>query len=374
MAIVAFAGGETGVLGDEVNNSGTTSVVTSPVKSGTYAYRSNPTTTAAGNLGLQGYQADGTMNNAAYSAATAYHNAWFYVATLPAANDEPIFRARSGTTQKLELRINSSGNLVAYDRTGTLIATGSTALSLNTWYNIGIKVGTGASASYEVQIDGVSELSSATVDLATGNNNNVQWGKANNRNGQTVDFYFDALVTDDAQFNNGLVAKLSQPTANGAVMQWTAGTGASDYTQVIPIPRTNATYVTSTGSAGDVARFTTQSLSTLGISGQTIKAVAFIAFMRENSATTSDSKLRVVSGATTTDTTGNDGGTGVTTYGNILNTDPNTGSAWTETNFNAVEYGAIESNAVATRCIWTGAYILYVPSSGVPFRPWMQEE
>ena len=161
MAIIGLCGFETGDTVQAIGVAGTHDVQGTVKRTGAYALRCNPTTTGVGYVGLGGYN----PKPAAYNAATAYYPFLFRYATKPASNSEPLFTAASTTgANKFHIRINSAGNLSAHNRFGTLMATGSTVLAVDTWYRIDAKVGTGASAAWEVRIDGVSEIS-GTGDL-----------------------------------------------------------------------------------------------------------------------------------------------------------------------------------------------------------------
>lgn len=182
---------------EATSTAGTFSYVTSPALGAGASLRTNPTTTNVGN-GLYGKFGTTGLVNAAIDIATAYYEFPFQIATAPSADDEPIFQvADSGVAQKFELRLNSDRKLVSYNAAGTLLATGATVLALNTRYWIGIRVGTGATSVYEVQIDGVQEL---TDTVANGTNNNAffRLGKWVDRNGETVDFYYGHCVVNDS--------------------------------------------------------------------------------------------------------------------------------------------------------------------------------
>src|SRR5215467_6849069 len=107
---------ETGDFGETLNNkTGTMSVQTGTVISGTYSLQSNPTTTAVGWVGI------GTNNSAGastgFSLATAFYRFDFLYLTKPAANDEDICTpASSGSVVKIYVRLTSTGVLKVYDQ------------------------------------------------------------------------------------------------------------------------------------------------------------------------------------------------------------------------------------------------------------------
>jgi hypothetical protein len=270
----------------------------------------------------------------------------------------------TGLSQKGQLRINSSGNLIVRNSAGTDLATGTTALATNTWYRIEVYVGTGTSANYEVKIDGVSELTGTGNFTTSGTGGDTQIGITNALTNGGVDFFFDNIVFDNAAFPGAAVVKNRKPTANGSTMQWTAGTGSSDYTQVDEIPVSAADYVQSAASVNQVALFTLETTTDLSISG-TIAAVKSWGKLRENATGTSSNRIRTRESATNVDTsTRNHGTTGAFSF-QVLTTKPS-GGAWTTSALDGTEVGSIENNAIAMRGEAFGQMVLYEPASATP--------
>ena len=359
-ARIALNGMESGSENPEfVTKSGTLSVVTTPKRSGGYALRVNPTTTSVGWARMGGHDATGQKGD--YSAATAYFRWYWQYATLPASGSEPIFQAQqAGGPTKFTLRITSAGNLAAYDSAGTLQATGSTALSASTWYRIECKVATGASAAWEVLIDGVTEIS-GTANVGTGNNGRSAFGKVADVSGQSVDFYYDDISIDDAAYPGaGAILRLV-PTANGSTMQWTAGTGSSNYLEVDDVPFAEASYIKNVAT-NDVALFALTDTGTAGITG-TINAVRPLIYPRLDSTGTNATKLRLKSGATTDDLSTVATTTGGIYLSKVYATDPNTGAAWTLAAVDALEVGAVETTAVLSRLMDVHVYVEYTEAA-----------
>src|SRR5712692_8346511 len=126
MAVVALLGAE---LGSFEGNQGTGSIVTSPVRSGNYSYRINPTTT-----GFGWFEPVNNSDSALVTGGKWFIAFAFRIATLPASSDEIIFT--DATTY--ELRVTSAGILKLYGTVAspTLKATGTFVIALNTWYVI----------------------------------------------------------------------------------------------------------------------------------------------------------------------------------------------------------------------------------------------
>lgn len=364
MATLNLTGFEAGDTTELQSLTGTASVQSTTKRTGTYALRCNPTTTAAGWVLFRGWAGNATI--VAYNVATVWHRFYFRVGTLPGANSEPIFQARTSTgVTKAEVRITSTGHLQIYNTSiAQLGSDGGTALSTNTWYRIEVKVGTGASASYEVRIDGTTELS-GTGDLNATNNGECAFGKISNRNGQTVDFYYDDILISDSDWPGAGACLALKPTANGSTMQWTAGTGSSDFNEVDEIPTDDTSYVQS-GGAGQIALFAMQDTGTVGISGS-VNCLLNFARTRENATSSTSNFLRLKSGATDSESSpGLNGSTTVVSRGKVYDVDPNTSAAWTLSNIDAIECGSREANASAVRLTTVLAFVDFLAAGGSP--------
>lgn len=343
-----FVGAETGTLGDELSTAaGISSVSSSTVKTGGYSYRTNPGVGGSGLISVRCNQTAGA--GAACSVPTSYLKWDFYAATLPNATQgsTEILRVLNGSSaRKTDVKISNSGNLILLDQAGATLCTGSTALSTSTWYRIEYKVPTGASAAYELKINGSSECS-GTGDFTASNANDYRYGVINNLANGGVDFFYDNIVHDDSAFPGALFAHRLAPDGDGSTAQWTSGTGASDYTTVDEVPLNDADYQKSNGSAGQVTLVTVASSASAGISG-TVSAVTVWARRWEDSSTTSSNVIRIrYSGSNSDSATRNL----TASAGNFLwlqTTKPG-GGAWDTTALDGAEIGLLENNAVAIR-------------------------
>lgn len=358
-ARINIIGFESGSLDPEPwTYSGTLSISSTTVRTGGYSLRVNPTTTATGLYRIGCFTSAGGRDTAC-SVATLYTRFYFRYATKPASGSEILYQARtSADGVKFSLRLNSSGNLAAYDSAGTLLATGSTVLAQDTWYRIEPRVETGASVGWEVKVNGTSEISGTGSNLGTSNNGRLFLGKTTDVSGQSIDFFYDDFSLDDAEYpGEGKIVRLV-PNANGSTMAWTTGTGSSNYLEVDDVPMGTASYVKNTGAANEVALFDLTDSATAGISG-TIHAIRPEIQARLDAAGTSAFALRTRSGTTNTDlatvalTTG--GAYISTTYA----TDPDTTGAWSTAAIDALEVGGIETAAVSTRLQDVHVYVEY---------------
>ncbi len=358
MAVVAFSGFETGDAVEAAALAGTASVQSSIVRSGGYALRINPATTATGSYLLRGVGATGA--SAEMSLTNAYVTAWLYIATLPAADSEEILRVAAGGALKAALRIASDGTLSLYDQSGGgLVAAGATVLSTGRWYEIRLLVGTesgfGASdAPYSLAIDGAAEFSGSNGSLAEGVGTRVYAGKVTNRNGQSIDVYWDDLVVDDAAFcANPRVVRLDVDGAGN----YTAWTGTS--ADIDDVPHDSDTTYLASSTSGQAE---TGALETLGNAGgqHAVKSVKAIAIVRDEGGSSS-LKLRLRSGSTDSDTTAADPGSTYVARCAYHATDPATGATWATDALIGVEVGVVNNANVAVRCTAACAMVLFVP-------------
>jgi hypothetical protein len=357
MTLLNIVGFETGTLDTNIETNtvvGGMAVQSSVVRTGSYALRANFTTTAAGYVDIRKHNTTGILN---IGLSRCYYRFYFRADTLPSSNNEEIAAILSSTAYKLTLRITSAGKLQVYNRSHSQMGSdGSTTLSTGTWYRIDIDCDTGASAAYEVRINGVVEFS-GTGDLHTVVNDRIALGKVTNRNGNTVDFFYDDVAIDDTGYPPvGAVAMLV-PDGDGTYTTWTVGAGGGDdWTNVDEVTYDgDTTYLLSTTSVGDASTVTLESSASKSISG-TIDGVKALVIVKRN---TSNSKIqaRIRSGSTDSDTANITIGSTYSAIGYILETDPDTAAAWTVGGINGVEIGAEERSAsVSTRM--TAAYLM----------------
>lgn len=357
MTVLAFLGFECGANGPANNAFGTFSYQTSIVRKGTYAGRCNPVGAASGGWTIGTVDAAGAFTNPGFSSTTMYTSFYFYPAAWQ-ASAEHMHTINTAAGIALSLRINSVGKLILHDSNGTQVATGTTVLTLNTWYKIEMKANVGSAKAYEVRINGVSEIS-GTCDQSTTAFTKIFLGKSANLGSSSVDWYYDDFIVDDAGYPADGEVKLLAPNANGSTQQWTSGTNASDYNEVKEVPADGGTTYVKCGTGGSqVALF---KVATLGAG--TINAVMTSILVREDTAVTSSNHHRVRSGGNNFDTSAVNQSTSYDSVGKFMVTDPNTSAAWTTAGVNAIEIGSIEDNAVAMRMDAARVEVHYAPSA-----------
>jgi hypothetical protein len=354
-SVLNFTGFETGNAAELSALTGTASINSLTKRTGGYGLLVNPTTTGIGYARITQHSAAGNFTN--FDNADLYARFYFYGATLPSSDSEEFFCFTNAGTYKLSGRVHSDGSVSLWDTSGSqLAATAAGKITAGPWYRIEVRCGTGDSASYELKIDGISELS-GTGDLFTSNSQYVRLGKFTNRNSQTVGFYYDDVAISDSAYPGAGQVEMMLPDGAG---NYTAFTGT--YTDVDDVPHDSDTSYLTSATSGDAETVALESAATAGISG-TINIVKAVAIVRDEGGS-SAIQLRLRSGTTDTDTTNNDPGSTYAARCRIFETDPADSSAWTTAKLDALEVG-IENNAnVAIRC--TASYVMvdFTPAGG----------
>ncbi len=252
-----------------------------------------------------------------------------------------FLRFQEGTTVHVDVRFNSSGNLVVTNGSGTVLATSSRVFSPSVWYHIEAKVKVHSSTgTYEIRIDGV-----AISDL-TGSG-------ANTRNGGTgvitridsayvgPNFYIDDYLILDTTgaLNNDFPGdnKITTifPVGAGAHTDFAPSTG-SNWQNVDDNPEDADTTYNESNTPGDIDTFNmtnvTDASSILGV-GHTIMHRKTDAGVRQIAAVLRDSANADHVGTTITESTSYAGSE------EFYEIDPNTSSPWAQSNLNASEFG-----------------------------------
>lgn len=286
MAYLNICGAETGDGAETYNGSLAAGVTVTGTnkRTGSYCYRTNATGSGVAAQPFRGLSSTGVAAN--WAAATVYSTLHLRVETLPSADEEEcyaIFSDDTGADFSVTLRLTSAGIVKLYkgDLFGTqsLVATGTTSLSTGSYYRIDFKMGTGGSAAYELKINGAAEFSGTTALSTATTWLYCQIGKTINRNGRSVDYYWDDLAwRDDDWVGAGEVRAIRPNGAGTESTGWASGTG-STYAEVDEVtPDGDSTYLKSI-AAGDVRNFTLEDSSTAGITG-TVGVVKFCAITR----------------------------------------------------------------------------------------------
>ncbi len=234
-----------------------------------------------------------------------------------------------------EIRAHLLGNTTADTTTAAGVRSGTEFIYIEVKLTIDDTTG-----SYEVKIDGAVALSNSGVDTDNGSDGS----------GVRIEFYTDTpdLIFDDIYIcdntgpqNNDFLGDCSvvalDPTSD-VTTEW-GTTSSPHYSEIDENPSDKDTTYIETGSPTAVDLFGFQNVTSL------LGAIYGIQVCVEISDSSDPVDLRIVSGATTSDEEGVDNTVvydpSFITYTRIVELDPNTSSAWTLSNVNAAQFGAI---------------------------------
>jgi len=257
-----------------------------------------------------------------------------------------IMSFKDAGTVQVDFRVTSTG-AIQITRNGTQLGSLSTNLLTNGsgWhyfeFDATINPSTG---SAQVWVDNVSWLSvSGQNTRATSNSfaGTVRFYAGNS--GQAASQWKDIYILDPS---SGLYsARLGDseavcvyPNAAGANQQWTNTGGASQTASVQDgrsgsgtRPDGDTSYI-SDSTSGHISDFAHDTLS-----AGTIWAVIHDSYVRSDAGTASFNQVAISGG--TTRTTAQSTGASYSYFSDVMETDPNTSSAWTLANFNAATFG-----------------------------------
>jgi hypothetical protein len=315
---------------------GTPTATTSDKHHGDACWEVNPLTTGTEYIGLgQWLPGDQGLTS---EAKVATGSCQFKSVTEPSSNSEPIITmALTGTTTDPEIRIGSDRKISLYKGT-TLVEQGTTVLTDETWYRISFFVQTqgnsGTAASYDVSIDGVSELSGTADWGGTGYFSGVYFGKFTNRNSQGYTARFDDIIIADEYVPPDGVVSVMQPNADGSFINWTASAG-NRWECVVEIPYNTTDYIYTTSDTYNQVAL--ESASNAGVSG-TIYAVQSVAMMAEASGSAATARVGVKTASLNWDPDGAaDLSTTYAPLGWVLELNPHNDTAFTTTDLDSIE-------------------------------------
>jgi hypothetical protein len=185
------SGGFCGLI-PQVSGTGTATISTSRVHTGTHSAKLHVTTDSGSlaNLSTPAF-ASGTK--------TSYADGWFNITVAGVSgNDVPYFRFFSGSTRVADIyRYNSNGQLwlrvTAPDGTFVYTKLIASSITLTAWHHVSMRVTANGSAStIQVWFDGVQRYSSTSVKMLGSSLSKVQLGAEHNR--QKGDEFIDDIV------------------------------------------------------------------------------------------------------------------------------------------------------------------------------------
>ncbi len=263
----------------------------------------------------------------------------FACGNIAAQLSAPVMALRTAAgALVVQIGFNSSQQIVVYNGSNSVIATGTTVLPSATYQYIELKAFVnGASGTIEVHLNGVVEIASTTVNIGSTNMGQILFGPQGGVGNQGA--FDDVYVNDTSGGHNdsflGDVRITTEwPTSDGAHTDWTPSSGTAHWSLVDETTPNSDTDYVSSGTIGNI--------DTYGIGvvdgGATVYAVQVNLFARKD-----DSSARQVAPVIRQSATDYVG----TTYtlgssyaydSQIYDKDP-TGTAWTPTTINADQFG-----------------------------------
>lgn len=269
-----------------------------------------------------------------------------YQSQMTPSGNAVIFGFTEGGTTHVDVRINSSGILFV-TRNGTTVATGTTPLTPGVWYqlNAHIKVHD-TTGEVHITLEGASEISATGLDTRNGGTGVCDGYFIRGTSTPNHRSYFDDIHIWSGNDDHGLTRVLGRvavadSVAAGTYDDWTTESG-SDHGAMVDDnpPDGDTTYVQSdTGGNRDSYR-----LQPLGISpSATVYALVVGAIARKL-----DIGPRVLAMFVRTGAADFDGGDKNPSYDyqqmvEVYEANPDTTSAWTTAEIDAVEVGILDN-------------------------------
>lgn len=252
-----------------------------------------------------------------------------------------------GTTTQVDLRVNASGQLVA-TRNGTTLGTSTNALTLGQgWFYLEVRAKIDPTVGQvEVWVNNAQWLSLTgqnTRNTANTQTNRVRWGGgiSNASNAFWKDMYtLDTGTGANTTRLGDVTVPVIYASGAGTNQQW-SNTGGASQTASVQDGRSHSgtwpdgdTSYISDSVSGHISDFAHDALSVSG----SIFAVKRMSYVRSDAGAANVQQVTLSSGTTHTSASRSVGAT----YGyitEILETDPHTSAAWTQTNFNSATFG-----------------------------------
>ena len=267
----------------------------------------------------------------------------FYMAFLyrpKHANANPILHFRNSTTIVGSLRRNTGSTFLEARRGttgGTLLATGTTGMVVNTSYLIEIYFKPHSTTGvFQVKVNGVAfdiNFSGQTTDSPT-SIDNIRFGG----DGTLYQAYFvlDNVIIDDAGWIGSTKIVALAPTAAGDLVEWTPLSG-SNYENIDEIPLSDADF----NSISAVDKTDLANLGAIPGAAYQVRSVQiYTRFVKEGTPTPTKIKPVFKTGGTLYE--GLSEVSVPTSYQdnfNLLSVNPVTGLAWTVDEINALQLG-----------------------------------
>jgi len=374
MTTLNLSGLEAGDTTEARGTVGTFSVGTTPIRTGQYALRCNPASSAAGALHFGTIAASGSINVGVARTAETFYTFYFRFEDLP-SNTVQFASVESSTPADIVHLDCSSGGAITL--TGTTTSSTVATISADTWYRADLRVTSNGTSG--LKIDGSAEQTVTAQNLTQ---DRIYLGRRITTQAVAFDASYDDLLISNSGFPGAGQVNRLDPDGNGTYTAWNSGTGADTFADVdddVPGHDSDTTYIAALDTDDNTARtFTLESSSSGGVAGTILSVKAYVIVRTDSITGTSAVGLRVRNGSTDSDTTGAEMTTTYQTRGKLLDTDPNGGGAWTSGGLDTLEVGVTAFAIVQIqRCtkvaamVWCAGGAAAAGKGPPPFqRPW----
>jgi len=214
-----------------------------------------------------------------------------------------------------------------------------------------VTIGTGTAGSFEARVNGAAYLSGSGLNTSGQGGTTADTvemgatGDGGSSFGYGFEYWYDDLYIADGGGSgvNTFVGDCRPyevlPNANGTFSDWTqtGGTGGSPYTAVNDSPHNSDTSYLFSGTLNQRT-----TLNYPDVPSGTVKGVILAPFIRKDDANTRAVSARVYRGGTeSTSAQSVQPGSSYALRQIIMETDPQTGSAWSVSNVNSAEFGLV---------------------------------
>jgi hypothetical protein len=355
-----FCGWETQELKEASYNSSvfnaTESISTSIKRSGTASYCIESTSdggnvikrfTRHGSEDLTWHNGSPNNSNSFLNKSDIWYGFGFYIDTFNGTTTrlcQGYWNSTTGRKWMVRIeKISGNMNLVFYNNAGVPQDTGTTNLASGTWYYLEGRGGTGASAPYELKLDGSEEIASGNCNQNTTNHWAFGFNAGANALAGTKIYYDDLYIKDIGFLGECSVGDLS-PTGDGTYTAWTG-----DYTDLDEaFPHDSSTTTVNSATTNDIETVRFADSSTISDLGN-IHAVKIGAFHKNLSGGNLDVQVRMrqndINDDATTATSNSSYGTD---FANLRTLPPADSVGWTASKLDTVE-GGLEHVGVASR-------------------------
>ncbi len=262
---------------------------------------------------------------------------------------EFLFCVRQAGTIHFWVQILTNGQIRVIQGNGTVLGTTSNALSTGAFYYMSfkVKIADGTSGTVDILVNGVSWLSVSSLDTRNGGSatwDEFVYGKLVSTASISWDFDDLYLADDSGSGWNAMKSDVRidalYPTSNGTTRDWTRSTGSDDFSLVDETAPNDDTDYLEAAAAGDLV---TMGFPDAPAVGADIYGVQVVVSAKKTDAGSAGHKGATRIGST--DYLGTEVGltTGYTFQRQCWDLSPDSGVAWTESEFNAAEFGAQKS-------------------------------